>query len=199
MSNKNTISFMVGAITGAFGLATAALLCSDNKYDSEKKSDQDIDEIVKQLNQLFFVASGMSLKIQVLFGKISSDELNDIKNSFSDLYSRQKDKVENYFYYLDHVEEFEEIQEELISTYADSVSLLKNANDILKQHNEPPVSFKGMKPAVLTTDVEYSSDDVISVISMCDTTLDFCEKLMSRVDLIIDKIEKIRTNENINL
>lgn len=195
MSNKNTIPFMVGAITGAVGLATVALLCSDNNSDSEKTYKQDIDEIIKQLNRLFFVASGMSLKIQVLFGKISSDELNDIKNSFSDLYSRQKDKVENYFYYLDHVEEFEEIQKELISTYADSVLLLKNANGILKQHNEPPVSFKGMKPAVLTTDVEYSSDDVISVISMCDATLDFCEKLMSRVDLIIDKIEIIRTNK----
>ena len=192
MSNKNSIPFLIGAITGAFGLATAALLCSDNKSETEKTSDQDIDEIIKQLNQLFFVASGMSLKIQVLFGKISSAEMNDIKNSFSELYSKQKDRVENYFYYTDHVEEFEEIQEELISAYADSFSLLKNANSILKLHNEAPISFKGMKPAILTTDVEYSSDDVISVISMCDATLDFCEKIMSRVDLIIDKLERLR-------
>ena len=111
MSNKNTIPFMVGAITGAGGLATVALLCSDNNSDSEKTYKQDIDEIIKQLNRLFFVASGMSLKIQVLFGKISSAEMAEIKYSFSGLYSRQKDRVENYFYYLDHVEEFEEIQD----------------------------------------------------------------------------------------
>ena len=194
MSNKNTIPFMVGAITGAVGLATVALLCSDNNTDSEKTYKQDIDEIIKQLNRLFFVASGMSLKIQFLFGKISSAEMAEIKYSFSGLYSRQKDRVENYFYYLDHVEEFEEIQEELISSYTDSSALLKNANSILKQHNEDPVSFKGMRPAVLTSDEEYSSDDVVSVIRMCDSTLDFCENLMSRVDLIIDKLEKIRVN-----
>lgn len=87
-----------------------------------------------------------------------------------------------------------DIQEELISSYTDSSALLKNANSILKQHNEDPVSFKGMRPAVLTSDEEYSSDDVVSVIRMCDSTLDFCENLMSRVDLMIDKLEKIRVN-----
>ena len=192
MKNKN-LPFVLGAIAGAAGLTAMAYLATVKDETDISDNNKKIKYLIKELNLLFFTASGVSIKIQSLQTKIAARELGELKESFSQMYEHDKDVVENYFYYLDHVEQFEDLHKEIIECYSKKTKYLVEANLILKKYDLKPVSFRGMRPEMLVTDDSYKNSDTSSVVMMCDCTLDFCEKIMSKVDLLIDGLERIQS------
>lgn len=190
MGNSRFLPFAVGAITGALGLATVACLVSGEDDEEALSVSSGRSGVTGKLNKLFFLASGISVKIQAILSEFA-DERGGVASSFQALYEQDPDKLLNYFYYLDRVEACERLQQELVSAYAAAIPHLRKANQFLREHEVEPVSFTGLRPAMLTDDPEYDRDKIVSVIRMCDATLDWCQALMTRLDRLIERIETV--------
>ena len=190
MSSDNTLPFICGAVAGAVGLAAVAYLSSDERF---KKSEEERNNkaaakdklLEKKLNQMFFVACGVSLKIQTIMSRIAAKEIEDFKSSFKELYASNQDKVENYFYYEDHIEEVKELHKMLVDSYRDNREYVEEANLLISKNGRRPVSFKDTD-ALIRNSVFKSSDDLGVILKSCDQTLDLAENIMIRVDKLIE-------------
>lgn len=191
MSSDNTLPFICGAVAGAVGLAAVAYFSSDERL---KKSDEEKNNKVagkdklldKKLNQMFFVACGVSLKIQTIMSRIAAKEIEDFKSSFKELYALNQDKVENYFYYEDHVEEVKELHKMLVDSYRDNREYVEEANLLISNKGRKPVSFKDTDALIRNSVFKSSDDDLGVILKSCDQTLDLAENIMIRVDKLIE-------------
>ena len=190
MSSDNTLPFICGAVAGAVGLAAVAYLSSDERFkksEEERKNKAAAKDklLEKKLNQMFFVACGVSLKIQTIMSRIAAKEIEDFKSSFKELYASNQDKVENYFYYEDHIEEVKELHKMLVDSYRDNREYVEEANLLISKNGRRPVSFKDTD-ALIRNSVFKSSDDLGVILKSCDQTLDLAENIMIRVDKLIE-------------
>ena len=191
MSSDNTLPFICGAVAGAVGLAAVAFLSSDERF---KKSEEERNNraaakdklLEKKLNQMFFVACGVSLKIQTIMSRIAAREIEDFKSSFKELYAQNQDKVENYFYYEDHIEEVKELHKMLVDSYRDSREYVEEANLLISKKGRKPVSFKDTDALIRNSVFKSSDDDLGVILKSCDQTLDLAENIMIRVDKLIE-------------
>ncbi len=191
MSSDNTLPFICGAVAGAVGLAAVAYLSSDERL---KKSEEERNNKVaakdklleKKLNQMFFVACGVSLKIQTIMSRIAAKEIEDFKSSFKELYAQNQDKVENYFYYEDHIEEVKELHKMLVDSYRDNREYVEEANLLISKNGRRPVSFKDTDALIRNSVFKSSDDDLGVILKSCDQTLDLAENIMIRVDKLIE-------------
>ena len=191
MSSDNTLPFICGAVAGAVGLAAVAYLSSDERF---KKSEEERNNkatakdklLEKKLNQMFFVACGVSLKIQTIMSRIAAREIEDFKSSFKELYASNQDKVENYFYYEDHIEEVKELHKMLVDSYRDSREYVEEANLLISKKGRKPVSFKDTDALIRNSVFKSSDDDLGVILKSCDQTLDLAENIMIRVDKLIE-------------
>lgn len=191
MSSDNTLPFICGAVAGAVGLAAVAYLSSDERL---KKSEEERNNkaaakdklLEKKLNQMFFVACGVSLKIQTIMSRIAAREIEDFKSSFKELYAQNQDKVENYFYYEDHIEEVKELHKMLVDSYRDSREYVEEANLLISKKGRKPVSFKDTDALIRNSKFKSSGDDFGVILKSCDQTLDLAENIMIRGDKLIE-------------
>lgn len=191
MSSDNTLPFICGAVAGAVGLAAVAYLSSDERF---KKSEEERNNkaaakdklLEKKLNQMFFVACGVSLKIQTIMSRIAAKEIEDFKSSFMELYAQNQDKVENYFYYEDHIEEVKELHKMLVDSYRDNREYVEEANLLISKNGRRPVSFKDTDALTRNSVFKSSDDDLGVILKSCDQTLDLAENIMIRVDKLIE-------------
>lgn len=191
MSSDNTLPFICGAVAGAVGLAAVAFLSSDERF---KKSEEERNNraaakdklLEKKLNQMFFVACGVSLKIQTIMSRIAAREIEDFKSSFKELYAQNQDKVENYFYYEDHIEEVKELHKMLVDSYRDSREYVEEANLLISKKGRKPVSFKDTDALICNSVFKSSDDDLGVILKSCDQTLDLAENIMIRGDKLIE-------------
>ena len=191
MSSDNTLPFICGAVAGAVGLAAVTYLSSDERF---KKSEEERNNkatakdklLEKKLNQMFFVACGVSLKIQTIMSRIAAREIEDFKSSFKELYASNQDKVENYFYYEDHIEEVKELHKMLVDSYRDNREYVEEANLLISKNSRRPVSFKDTDALIRNSVFKSSDDDLGVILKSCDQTLDLAENIMIRVDKLIE-------------
>ena len=191
MSSDNTLPFICGAVAGAVGLAAVAYLSSDERF---KKSEEERNNkatakdklLEKKLNQMFFVACGVSLKIQTIMSRIAAREIEDFKSSFKELYASNQDKVENYFYYEDHIEEVKELHKMLVDSYRDNREYVEEANLLISKKGRKPVSFKDTDALIRNSVFKSSDDDLGVILKSCDQTLDLAENIMIRGDKLIE-------------
>ena len=191
MSSDNTLPFICGAVAGAVGLAAVTYLSSDERF---KKSEEERNNkatakdklLEKKLNQMFFVACGVSLKIQTIMSRIAAREIEDFKSSFKELYASNQDKVENYFYYEDHIEEVKELHKMLVDSYRDNREYVEEANLLISKNGRRPVSFKDTDALIRNSVFKSSDDDLGVILKSCDQTLDLAENIMIRVDKLIE-------------
>ena len=191
MSSDNTLPFICGAVAGAVGLAAVAYLSSDERFkkSEEKRNNKAAakDKLLeKKLNQMFFVACGVSLKIQTIMSRIAAREIEDFKSSFKELYASNQDKVENYFYYEDHIEEVKELHKMLVDSYRDNREYVEEANLLISKNSRRPVSFKDTDALIRNSVFKSSDDDLGVILKSCDQTLDLAENIMIRVDKLIE-------------
>ena len=191
MSSDNTLPFICGAVAGAVGLAAVAYLSSDERFkkSEEKRNNKAAakDKLLeKKLNQMFFVACGVSLKIQTIMSRIAAREIEDFKSSFKELYASNQDKVENYFYYEDHIEEVKELHKMLVDSYRDSREYVEEANLLISKKGRKPVSFKDTDALIRNSVFKSSDDDLGVILKSCDQTLDLAENIMIRADKLIE-------------
>lgn len=190
MSSDNTLPFICGAVAGAVGLAAVAYLSSDERFkksEEERNNKAAKDKLLeKKLNQMFFVACGVSLKIQTIMSRIAAKEIEDFKSSFKELYAQNQDKVENYFYYEDHIEEVKELHKMLVDSYRDNREYVEEANLLISKNGRRPVSFKDTDALIRNSVFKSSDDDLGVILKSCDQTLDLAENIMIRVDKLIE-------------
>ena len=190
MSSDNTLPFICGAVAGAVGLAAVAYLSSDERFkksEEERNNKAAKDKLLeKKLNQMFFVACGVSLKIQTIMSRIAAKEIEDFKSSFKELYASNQDKVENYFYYEDHIEEVKELHKMLVDSYRDNREYVEEANLLISKNSRRPVSFKDTDALIRNSVFKSSDDDLGVILKSCDQTLDLAENIMIRVDKLIE-------------
>ena len=138
------------------------------------------------ISQMFFVACGVSLKIQTIMSRIAAREIEDFKSSFKELYASNQDKVENYFYYEDHIEEVKELHKMLVDSYRDSREYVEEANLLISKKGRKPVSFKDTDALIRNSKFKSSGDDFGVILKSCDQTLDLAENIMIRGDKLIE-------------
>ena len=193
MNKDHILPFLLGTATGAIGLTALALMSDgDNTLTKteEQKSSEKKNALIKKLNRLFFSLSGMQVKEMALISSISTRNVEDFANPLFELYRQEQDRVENYFYYLDHVEEFEDLQKNAISLYSAYRENIRAANCLLRERGQKTVSFLGIKPSLMTCDSAYNSSDVSKICLMGDATLNFIDTLMKKVDKLVSILDE---------
>lgn len=187
MSKKNILPFALGALAGASLLAVAALCCGQD--DNKDKKSLNPASLVKELNQFFFSITGMQIKLQSILSKISKAELEDLNLSLSDKYSRNPDCYENYFYYNDHIQEVNDVQEMTVEIYKNYISSIKTANKYLKEKNIEPVLFKVIENKLIANSKHYSDNNAEEICRGADELSNLLEDLAGRIDTLIERLE----------
>lgn len=187
MSKKNILPFALGVLAGASVLAVAALCCGQD--DNKDKKCLNSASLVKELNQFFFSITGMQIKLQSILSKISKAELEDLNLSLSDKYSRNPDRYDNYFYYNDHIQEINEVQEMTVEIYKNYIASINAANRYLKEKNKEPVLFKVIENKLIANSKHYSDNNAEEICRGADELLNLLEDFARCVDTLIERLE----------
>lgn len=187
MSKKNILPFALGVLAGASVLAVAALCCGQD--DNKDKKCLNPALLVKELNQFFFSITGMQIKLQSILSKISKAELEDLNLSLSDKYSRNPDRYDNYFYYNDHIQEINDVQEMTVEIYKNYIASINAANRYLKDKNKEPVLFKVIENKLIANSKHYSDNNAEEICRGADELLNLLEDFARCVDTLIERLE----------
>ncbi len=145
MQDHKTLAFLLGAVAGAAGVAALAYLYHEDKASPRgDKSLESSAKTVGKLNQLFFTLSGLNVKYQALAGQISEQHEPKTQEPLSELYRIDRGAMEDYFYYLDHIEHFEEIQQQSLEAFREGEEAIQAANRRLREAGLKPVNFSGI-------------------------------------------------------